>query len=335
MTERGYEIDIFRPGDAVGVTQLFREVYGNDYPVKIVYDSEEFARAVARQDYIPVVARTPEGDIVGFSSFYRSAPNQRLYEIGLGMVSARYRRTAILGLMMRRLVKAAFTSPDFDAFFGEAVCNHVLMQKGTAVFRTVETAIEIDLMPSEAYEKEESAVGRVSTVVSTRTFVPRPHTVYVPEIYVDYLAYIYSEFDDSRTFKRSDRRLPSDRSTGLTVQTFDGAGVTRISVNGAGPDFETILDSEEKEARSKGVIIMQVWLNLSLPWVCICVDILRSRGYFFCGTFPRWFGEDGLLMEKIEGQPNWEGINLYTDRARQILRFVRDDWGRTQSGTLR
>ncbi|OPY71885.1 MAG: hypothetical protein A4E64_03141 [Syntrophorhabdus sp. PtaU1.Bin058] len=335
MVERGYEIDLFRPGDAAGVAQLFREVYGNDYPVKIVYDPEEFAKAVARQDYISVVARTPEGGIVGFSSFYRSAPNQNLYEMGLGMVSAEYRRTAILGLLMRRLVKAAFTSPGFDAFFGEAVCNHILMQKGTAVFKTVETAIEVDLMPSEAYEKEESAAGRVSTVVSTRTLVPRPHVIYVPEIYDEYLAYIYSTFDDGRTLKRSDERLPSGRSTGLAVQTFEGAQVARISVNEAGSDFETILDPEEKEARSKDVTVIQVWLNLSLPWVGICVDILRSRGYFFCGTFPRWFGEDGLLMEKIKGRPNWEGINLYTDRAKQILRFIRDDWERTQRDSLR
>ncbi len=330
MVERNYEIDILRPDDAAGVVQLFREVYGYDYPVKIVYDPEEFTKAVARQDYIPVVARTQEGDIVGFSSFYRSAPNRKLYEMGLGMVSARYRRTVILGLLMRRLVKEALRLPGFDAFFGEAVCNHTLTQKGTAVFKTVETAIEIDLMPSEAYEQEQSAAGRVSAVVSTKTLVPRPHMIHVPEIYDDYLAYIYSTFDDNRTLARSNEKLPSDRSTGLTVQVFEGARVARISVNEAGSDFEIVLDSEEKEALNKGVIVMQVWLNLSLPWVGACVEILHSRGYFFCGTFPRWFGEDGLLMEKIEGQPNWEGINLYTDRAKRILSFIRDDWERTQ-----
>jgi len=177
-------------------------------------------------------------------------------------------------------------------------------------------------MPSEAYEKEQSAAGRVSTVVSTRTLVPRPHVIHLPEIYDDYLAYIYSTFDDSRTLKRSDGKLPSDRPSDLAVQIFEGARVARVSVNEAGSDFETILDMEKREARNKGVTIIQVWLNLGFPWVGICIEILRSRGYFFCGTFPRWFGEDGLLMEKIEGRPNWEGINLYTDRAKQILRFI-------------
>jgi len=199
----------------------------------------------------------------------------------------------------------------------------------------VETAIEVDLMPSEAYEKEQSATGRVSTVVSTRTLVPRPHVIYVPEIYDDYLTYIYSTFDDSRTLKRSNEKLPSDRTAGLAIHIFENAGVARISVSEAGSDFETILDMEEKKTRNKGVTIMRVWLNLALPWVGTCIEILRSRGYFFCGTFPRWFGEDSLLMEKIEGRPNWERINLYTDRAKQILHFVRADWERTQRNVPR
>ncbi len=328
MGEPKFTIDMFQPGDAEGVSGLFREIYGDGYPVRVVYDPPEFTKAVARQDYIPVVARTPEGDVVGFSSFYRSAPNRNLYEMGLVMVSAGYRSTAILGLLVRRLMKAAFTSPGFDAFFGETVCNHVLTQKASGVFKAIETAIAVDLMPAEAYEKGKSAAGRVSVVASTRTIAPRPHTVYVPEVYRDYLAHIYREVDDSRTLERSDGELPPDRPTRLTVQVFEGAGVARISVSEPGSDFETLLASEERAALSKGVTVMQVWLNLSRPWVGRCVDILRSRGFFFCGPFPRWFGEDGLLMEKTVERPNWEGIILYSDRAKQILTYIKEDWTR-------
>jgi hypothetical protein len=70
---------------------------------------------------------------------------------------------------------------------------------------------------------------------------------------------------------------------------------------------------------------------LSCPWIGEAADILRNRGFFFGGVLPRWFGEDGLLMQKVLVRPNWEGINLYTDRAVQILRFIKDDWEKTQS----
>ncbi len=331
MINRDYAIDLFRPDDARGVSLLFKEVYGDGYPVKLVYDADEFARAVDRQDYIPVVARTPDRSIVGFAAFYRSTPNPKLYEMGLAMVSAKYRGTPIIGLLFRRLVKTAFLSPEFDAFFGETVCNHVLTQKATAVFKAVETAIEVDLMPSETYEKEKSAEGRVSTVISVRTLVPRPHVIYVPEIYEGYLAYVYHDFDDSRTFKRSDEEFSPGIYTNMAAQVYEGANIARISVKEAGADFETVLDLEEKKLQNKGICVIQVFLNISMPWVGRCVEILRSRGYFFCGTFPRWFGDDALLMENIKGQPNWEGIKLYSHRAREILNLIREDQDRTST----
>ena len=51
------------------------------------------------------------------------------------------------------------------------------------------------------------------------------------------------------------------------------------------------------------------------------------------GSFPLWFGTDGLLMQKVAGRPNWEGINLYSDRAREILGIVRKDWEEASPST--
>jgi len=38
---------------------------------------------------------------------------------------------------------------------------------------------------------------------------------------------------------------------------------------------------------------------------------------------------DGLLMQKIIGKPNWEGIQLHSDRAKMILEIARKDWETT------
>ena len=81
--------------------------------------------------------------------------------------------------------------------------------------------------------------------------------------------------------------------------------------------------------REKGILVIQVWLNLACPWVGQAVETLRDRGYFLGGALPRWFDNDGLLMQKILKRPDWDGICLYTDRASEILRFVRADWERS------
>jgi hypothetical protein len=78
----------------------------------------------------------------------------------------------------------------------------------------------------------------------------------------------------------------------------------------------------------KGVVVLQVWLKLSWPWIGHAVNILRKRGFFLGGILPRWFDVDGMLMQKIIGQPNWEGIQLHSDRAKKILEIVKADWQR-------
>jgi hypothetical protein len=155
--------------------------------------------------------------------------------------------------------------------------------------------------------------------------------VHVPEVYENYSRYVYDGFDDRRTVKVSTDGLPSGGSTEMTTQVFDFAQLARLTVSEVGVDFEAVFDAEEKRMIDKHCKVIQVWLKLSWPWIGAAADILRDRGFFLGGILPLWFGEDGFLMQKVLMRPNWEGINLYTDRAAQILRFINDDWERMQT----
>jgi len=55
------------------------------------------------------------------------------------------------------------------------------------------------------------------------------------------------------------------------------------------------------------------------------VEVFRANGYFLGGLLPRWFDEDGLMMQKLFCPPEWEKIHLYTDRAKRISGIVRQD----------
>ena len=64
MKDKGIDVSIFRHEDARGVADLFIDIYGNDYPIKTVYNPEKLIDAFEKMDNIPVVARTHEGRIV-------------------------------------------------------------------------------------------------------------------------------------------------------------------------------------------------------------------------------------------------------------------------------
>jgi hypothetical protein len=82
----------------------------------------------------------------------------------------------------------------------------------------------------------------------------------------------------------------------------------------------------DQEAQERGLKVIQAHLRLGCPWIGAAVDVLRTRGYFIGGVLPRWFDEDGLLMQKLFCPPDWEEIQLYSDRAKEILKIVRTDY---------
>jgi hypothetical protein len=326
--EETFDLGVFQPSDAEGIAALFRSVYGEEYPVKLVYNPEELIAAFERKENIPVVARTKDGRIIAHEALYRSSPNMHLYEAGQGLVLAELRGSGINGKINEYVCEVVAPGLGMESIFGEAVCNHIYMQKTWSKFQTVETAIEVDLMPEEAYAVEASAKGRVATLLMFRNYRERKQTIYLPGVYQDQLQFMYSALSDAQDFQRCDDALPTGPSS-MDVQVFDFAKVARITVGKPGTDFKEALAQQEKTLVDRGMIVFQLWLNLSWPFIDKAVEAARGQGYFFGGLLPRWFGTDGLLMQKVMQTPNWEGLHLYSERARKILGLVRADWSNT------
>ncbi|OPY77304.1 MAG: hypothetical protein A4E65_02797 [Syntrophorhabdus sp. PtaU1.Bin153] len=323
-------IGIFHPRDAEGIAGLFRSVYGEEYPVRLVYNPAELIAAFEREENIPIVARTADGRIVAHEALYRTSPNLKVYEAGQGLVALEWRGSGVNGQINDYILNTLVPRLNMDAVFGEAVCNHVYMQKGWGRFGTMETGIEVDLMPHEAYVAEGSATGRVATLFMFRNYRKQEQAVYLPGIYRDHLQFIYSTFPAIPKLKAGRAALPLEPSK-IETQVFDFAKVARMTIKNPGADFEAAVADQQKVLVSQGMVVLQAWLNLSWPFIDKVIDILRKHGYFFGGLLPAWFETDGLLMQKVLQRPNWEGINLYSDRAKEILGFIKADWSRVGS----
>ena len=320
------EIGPFREGDGERIAALFREVYGEGYPVRLFYDPAALARANASGETWSIVARRPDGEVLGVTHFFRSAPCGKLYETGAGLVRKESRN---LGLIAR-LMDFGFGEwlpgrEEVEEVFGEAVCNHTHSQKAGAALGFLELALEVSLMPAEAYTTEKSAAGRVAALLSFRCCRPRPHTVFLPAPYRDELRFLYGPLDDRRDLAEADAPLPETSATEATMTVFDFARVARVAVAHAGGDLAARLGAIEREAAEKGVEVFQLWLNAGEPHVGAAVALLRERGYFFGGPLPRWFDTDGLLMQRLLCPPDFDQIRIHSDRAREILAIVRRD----------
>jgi len=324
-----FEIGYFRPEDAEGIVALFREVYGEGYPIKVFYDPASLTRANELGDYYSFVARTRSGRVVSVQHLFRSAPSRFLYEAGSGLVTRDYRNLGLATATMRYEFEEWVPNNDnIHAIFGEPVCNHPYMQRTVVTLGYHETAIEVALMPAEAFDKEKSASGRVAALLAFRTYRPRPHRIFLPSAYANELRAIYSRLDDARELAVANGNLAAGVASRADMTVFDFARVARIAVLQAGADFDSVIGELEEQAVARKTVVIQVWVNLASPAVGEAVEILRRRGYFFGGLLPRWFDDDGFLMQKVLCEPNLDKICIYSDSAKEIMEIAAKDYER-------
>jgi len=327
--KRSFEVGLLGAEDAEGVAHLFRSVYGEDYPIKIFYDPVQLVRANQEGDYYSILARSAEGEVIGIHNLFRSAPSRSVYEWGVGLVLKEWRGTGVSGAIERFMIETLVPQMEMHTVFGEPVTNHVQMQKHTENFGFQPTALEVGLMPGEAYAGEGVMSSRVSTLMCFRIYRNIPQKIFVPIMYREAIRFMYGTMASGRTFSESSEPVPVNTVSEVRTDVFDFAKVARISVYQVDSEFGEHMRNLESEAVAQGLIVIQAWLKLTSPWVGEAVHILQDRGFFLGGVMPQWFDEDALLMQKLLFTPDFESIHLYSDRARRLLDLVKADWHRS------
>lgn len=325
-TGQEIEIDFFRAEDAPGIARLFREVYGEGYPIRTYYLPERLIEENASGQIISDVARTCEGEVVGHNALVLTDPATRLYENAAGAVSPAFRGQRIFPLLFRHTIVNTSKRYDMEGVIGEPVCSHTHVQKMCLELGFKESGLEVELMPSGAYGMSSDASKRVSVLMGFFMLKSRTQAVQVPAAYRAELEYLYADLDVERTFELSQKGVPTEGKSLGSMKLFESAQVARIGVDGIGPDFDSFIGGLEGEARQKGILVFQIWLPLASPFTSEAVDILRGCGYFLGGVLPCGRNGDGLLMQKVGREPDWASISLYSERAGKIAEMVRRDW---------
>jgi hypothetical protein len=245
-----------------------------------------------------------------------------------------WRSVGVSGAIESFMVENVAPKLGMHTVFGEPVTIHLHMQKHCLTHGFETTALEVGLMPGEAYTGEGVTSSRVSTLLCFRVYRNIPQKIYLPAVYDEAVRYMYGDFSSGRTFTESIEPIPAGGVSQASMEVFDFAKVARIAFSETGSDFgERIADLEDQAVKS-GSVVIQVWLKLSTPWIGEVVKILRGKGFLLGGPLPQWFDDDGLLMQKLLFTPDFESIKLHSDRSRRIMDFVKSDWERVSGQNL-
>lgn len=315
------EVGMFRPEDALGISLAYLAIYGDAFPVEHVYDPKEIIQRNAGEDQYTVVARTPRGEVVGLSGLFRHTPDPDIYEFGQLMVLKSYRKSR---LAMEIADQTAGVLPHrlgIPVVFGEAVCNHVISQQLACRQGFRFTGLEVECMPSSIYAGEGGATRNVSLLLTFKIIRSTPSMVHVPPAYEAFITGMYVAMGLEREY------APAAAPGGKTAYEdfiLPETGLARITVKKAGTDLQEIIDRARIKAGHSALV--QIYLNLGDPAAPDVVAMLRTKGFFFGGLLPQWFGSDGLIMQNVPQAPDWDTIRLYNEAAVAIRDYVRRDY---------
>ncbi len=319
------EVGLFEPDDALGVSLCYFEIYGNGFPIDHVYDPKEVVRRNATDDQYTVVARTPKKEIVGLAGIFRHAPNPGVYEIGQLMLQKAFRSGRISADIVQQAI-AQSLALNLPVIFCESVCNHPVSQRLAFEQGLNATGLELECMPSTAYEKERSGRRNISLLMSFDVRRDTKHKVHLPQAYAGFITKMYDDFglvretvegsDFTGTTKSDEFLLPKE-------------GFARITIQRAGTDFQDIIEKAESNAGKNGLV--QVYINLGDKTAPKAIDHLRDTGYFLGGLLPLWFGTDGLIMQKLPQPPAWDELHLHGLAAKNLAAYIRRDHERMKT----
>lgn len=312
--------------EAVLVGDLFRVVYGEEYPAAYVYRPEELWAENEKGNTYSLLAFNEEHEPIAHLAMFRSAPNPKVYELGQLLVLPQHRGSGISDCLTQYVTEELDKNAGIEAVFVESVCNHAVSQKLVAKRGYVDTALELDLMPAEAYPQAQGGAGRVACILQFKEKGAQSRHIYLPACYQAELTGCYAGLP-AREMQAVETFLPQEGETRGQQKIYDFAGVARITVENIGADFANYVSELEKLAQVKEIQAMQVYLPLNKPTIGGAVALLQEQGFFLGGVLPCWFGGDGLLMQKIRHKnPGFSAVKLYTEKAGKVLDLVKADW---------
>ena len=321
-----YTITAVNVANAASVATVFRSIYGDAFPVQYVYHADQVMEEIDAGRLAASLAFNGNGEAIGYVSFYKCAPNPNLWEGG-NLVVVPGGGSDALGwdLMQHYLLPGKLPGPQPDGIIGEAVCHHYFTQVGAVKLGFEECGLELDLLDGASFSEHRPDTERVACVVQFYELSDPSDVCYLPEQYLDFLQDLYGRLRP-RTLLPGSLPLPLSGETVSTDHWFEEAGTWRFSVSAIGNDWEQFLDRMLATCQERKIVCLQLVISTAMPCISEAVGQLRQRGFFIGGLFPRWFGNDGVMLQQLFGkEPDYDGIKLYTDVARKMLKSIRSD----------
>ncbi len=327
MSDNRYRIrPVASLSEAAEVPGLFRAIYGDAFPVQYVYDATLLMAELSAGRLAASLAFDQAGTPLGYVSAFKCAPNPLLWEGGNLLVLPGCGGDDLAWLLLQHYLEPEnLPYLKGDGIFSESVCHHYFTQVGCAKTGFSDCALMLDQMDGASFREHAPEAERVACLLQFYEQSDPVEACYLPEPYADILHRLARSLRP-RVLLPGAAALPGSGTTVWSDHWYADAGMWRVSISCIGSGWGEFLDDLLVQAAQRRVVSLQLILSAAMPYVGEAVQLMRQRGFFFGGLFPRWFGADGIMLQQVlVKETDYGQIKLYTAEARELLTFIRSD----------
>lgn len=302
------------------VCELYKSIYGEDFPVPWVYDPEELEKREKDGRQATLLA-FKGGKVIGQIAAVRSPWNPKLFELSGLLVLPRFRGIGVGGMLASHLISELLPELEWVARYTESTTAHDASQRVDLKMGHRHCALPLNLLPPSTYRHDDIfiASGRVSCVMGfAEKDVDQTPLVCLPSRYGNWIRELSEGFKREFFFDE----LPPEGEASFEISAFPVAGTAYVAVLSLGKGFGEKLKKELLPYDAFPATMLQIPL---IKGVDRAVEEAFAQGFRLGGYLPRWFeNSDGLLLQRV-GLPNWNEIKIVSPKGQRLLAMVRKD----------
>ncbi len=321
-----YEIRAFKSEDALEISKCAYKAYGYTYEPYIYYPEQiiELNDAGTLRSF--VATGKDSGEILGHIALKYKNSTDRIAEIGVAFVKPEYRRSGVFNALTQFCYQKAVEF-NLNGIMGRAVTSHIGSQKVSDAMGYVACGLFLGLFPDDVDFK--ALTGKVGQK-ETGLLLYRPLSDETERIIYPSSRHKNTILDLFGSFKISvhcDEKIasPIDGQSRIHTAIVPVLNVADVEVAVIGKDIGHELESVVHALCLRRVDAIFLHLDMEDSHTPFVVQQCEKVGFFFSGVLP--FGlnnrHEFILQYMNNLEINYDVINPYSERAKDILRYVR------------
>jgi serine/threonine-protein kinase RsbW len=316
-----------QPADAPGVTACVKEVYGDSYAHRALYDPEQIVRMNRTGELVSIVAVHGESQVVGHYALERPDLG-RIAEEGEALVLPEHRHEHLMECMRGRLEEEA-QRLSLTGVFGRAVTNHCFTQKVQERFSLHPCALSLGVLPKTFHNMPQALPQRLSLLLAFKYLVrPKTTVAGLPSRHQGMCQAIYDQFGVSIEPPPA-KSVPAAGEVDLDVTP--GLQMTTIRVRTVGVDTPAKVGQARRDlCDRKGIESIILEMPLAQSGTAAACEELEKDGFFFSGIGPDFAVDgDALRLQHLTTELDVSLLQIEKPFARELVSYVASERERT------